>query len=159
MKGDEKVIEYLNQVLKNELTAVNLYFLHSRKLKSWGVHKLAAMEYKESIDEMIHADQLIERLLFYDARVNMLPADDMPVGNDVLTILEGDLELEMQALPVLREAIAHCEKVSDFVSREIFQEILDAEEEHIDFLETQLGLIKSMGLENYIQINSEPAKE
>ena len=158
MKGDKKVIGYLNTVLKNELTAINQYFLHSRMLKDWGVSRLAHVEHGESIDEMKHADKLIERILFLDGLPNLQDLGKLFIGENVKEILSCDLELERQAMPVLREAIAHCEKVSDFVSRELFEDILESEEEHVDFLETQLGMIERVGLPNYIQMQSKPSE-
>lgn len=158
MKGDKKVIGYLNAVLKNELTAINQYFLHSRMLKDWGVSRLAHFEHGESIDEMKHADKLIERVLFLDGLPNLQDLGKLFIGENVKEILSCDLELERQAMPVLREAIAHCEKVSDYVSRELFEDILESEEEHVDFLETQLGMIERVGLPNYIQMQSKPGE-
>jgi bacterioferritin len=158
MKGDKKVIAFLNTVLKNELTAINQYFLHSRMLKDWGVVRLAKYEHGESIDEMKHADKLIERVLFLEGLPNLQDLGKLFIGEDVKEILTCDLELERHALPVLREAIAHCEKVSDYVSRELFEHILTSEEEHVDFLETQLGMIERVGLPNYIQMQSRPTE-
>lgn len=151
MKGDKKVLEYLNQVLKNELTAINQYFLHSRMLNDWGMTELGAKEYEESVDEMKHADQLVQRVLFLEGLPNLQDLDKLLIGENVQEILQNDLKLENDAMPVLREAISHCESVNDYVSRALFVDILEGEEEHVDWLETQLGLIEKMGLENYVQ--------
>jgi bacterioferritin len=156
MRGDAAVIDHLNVVLKNELSAVNQYFLHARMLKHWGVTKLGAHEYDESIEEMKHADMLIERILFLGGMPRLV-LDKLLIGETVQQVLESDLRLEQQAIPRLREAIAHAEHVHDFVSRDLFAAILRAEEEDIDFLETQLELIPRIGIENYIQLQSGPA--
>ena len=155
MKGDKKVIEFLNKALKNELTAINQYFLHSRILADWGVSKLAKYEYKESIEEMEHADWLIKRVLFLGGLPNLQELNKLMIGEDVREILECDLKLENNAIPDLRDAIEHCEKVRDYVSRDLFQKILDNEEEHLDYLETQLDLIKRIGLEHFTHMQSE----
>ncbi|MEM8983411.1 MAG: bacterioferritin [Pseudomonadota bacterium] len=150
MKGDAQVISHLNKILKNELTAINQYFLHSRMLKDWGLNALGDYEYHESIDEMKHADTIIERILFLDGIPNLQDLGRLRIGENVKEILECDLAMEMDAIPDLREAILHAESVRDYVSHEIFKRILESEEEHVDFLETQLGLIDKMGIENYI---------
>ena len=159
MKGDQKVIELLNEALKNELTATNQYWLHYRMLDNWGVDKLAQFERHESIDEMKHADRLAERILFLDGLPNFQALGRLHIGEDVAEILKADLELEMEALGQLRGAIAHCEKVKDYVSRDLFSEILENEEQHIDTLEQQFEMIARMGLQNYVQLQSEPAKD
>ncbi len=159
MKGDPKVIEFLNQALKNELTAVNQYFLHYRMLDNWGVKRLAKFEYGESIDEMKHADKLAERILFLDGLPNFQMLGRLRIGESVEEVLKADLALEEEALPPLREAIVHCEKVRDFVSRDLFAHILENEEEHVDTLETQFEMIRQMGLENYIQLQSSAVGE
>ena len=157
MKGDAKVIEYLNQVLLNELTAVNQYWLHYRMLDNWGVSKLADYERHQSIDEMKHADKVAERILFLEGLPNFQAIGRLRIGESVEEVLKADLALEHDALPVLKQAIVHCEAVRDFVSRDLFASILDSEEEHVDFLETQFEMIARMGLQNYVQLNSEAA--
>jgi bacterioferritin len=151
MKGDPKVLEYLNQVLTNELTAVNQYFLHARMFRNWGLKKLDEYEYHESVDEMKHADKLINRILFLEGLPNLQQLNKLLIGESVPEALKCDLSLETLALPLLREAIAHCESVDDYVTRELFEDILDGEEEHVDWLETQLELIDKVGLQNYLQ--------
>ena len=159
MKGDAKVIEYLNEALKNELTAVNQYWLHYRMLDNWGVSKLAHFERHESIDEMKHADKLAERILFLDGLPNFQLLGRLRIGETVEEILKADLELEYEALRQLKDAIAHCEAVRDYVSRDLFAEILESEEEHVDVLEKQFDMIARMGIENYIQLQSQPPEE
>ncbi len=158
MKGDATVIEFLNKALLNELTAINQYWLHYRMLDNWGVKKLAEYERHESIDEMKHADLLADRILFLDGLPNFQALGRLRVGESVEEILKADLALEMDALPLLRDAIAHCETVRDFVSRDLFQKILKSEEEHVDVIEKQFDMIERMGLENYIQLNSKAAE-
>ena len=150
MKGDAKVIEYLNKALYNELTAINQYFLHAKMLKNWGLKELAEHEYKESIDEMKHADKLSERILFLEGLPNFQALGKLRIGENPRELLACDLALELEALPLLREAIRHCESVNDYVSRKLFADILDSEEEHIDWIETQLSLIDRLGEQNYL---------
>ncbi|KPK56326.1 MAG: bacterioferritin [Gammaproteobacteria bacterium SG8_31] len=151
MKGDDKIIAHLNQVLKNELTAINQYFLHSRMFRDWGLTKLAEHEYAESVDEMKHADQIIERILFLEGLPNVQDIGKVMIGEDVKEALECDLRMEMKAIPDLRAAVADAEQLKDYVSRDLFRSILDAEEEHVDWLETQLALIDKIGVPNYLQ--------
>lgn len=158
MRGDDQVISFLNAALKNELTAINQYWLHYRLLDHWGMARLAEYERHESIDEMKHADKLMERILFLDGLPNLQALGRLRVGENVTELLKADLELEYEALPLLRDAIAHCETVKDYNSRELFESILDSEEEHIDFLEKQLEMIEAMGLQNYVQLQSKPAE-
>ena len=159
MKGDAKVIEYLNEALTNELTATNQYWLHYRMLDHWGITHLAKYERKESIEEMQHADQLAVRILFLDGLPNFQRIGYLSIGDSVPEILAADLALEGEAIPLLRDAIEHCESVRDYVTRDLFRGILDNEEEHVDFIETQVELIEKMGLQNYIQLQSSPADE
>ena len=156
MQGDAKVIDYLNEALKNELTAVNQYWLHYRMLANWGVSKLADYERHESIDEMKHADRLADRILFLGGLPNFQMLGRLRVGETVEEILTADLALEHDALPPLKAGIAHCEAVGDYVSRRLFTDILESEEEHVDWLERQFDLIKLMGIHNYVQSQSEP---
>ena len=158
MKGDEKVIEFLNAALKNELTAINQYWLHYRLLDHWGIARLAEFERHESIDEMKHADLLAERILFLDGLPNFQMLGRLRIGETVEEVLRADLATEGEAIPLLRDAIAHCEAVRDYVSRDLFRRVLDNEEEHVDFLERQFDMIERMGVQNYIQLQSKPAE-
>ncbi|MEM7020917.1 MAG: bacterioferritin [Pseudomonadota bacterium] len=151
MKGDQKVIDYLNQVLTNELTAINQYFLHARMFDNWGLKALGKHEYHESIDEMKHADRLIERILFLEGLPNLQDIGKLMIGENPKEALESDLQVEMDAMPVLRDAIEYCESCRDYISRELFEDILENEEEHVDWLETQLELMKRVTEENYLQ--------
>jgi bacterioferritin len=155
MRGDKKVIDFLNQALKNELTAINQYFLHSRMLRDWGVSKLAKKEHDESIEEMHHADWLIERVLFLGGLPNLQDLGKLHIGENVQEILECDLKLEHIAIPLLRDAIQYCEEVRDYGSRDLFFKILHNEEEHVDYLETQFSLIERIGIERYTLLQSE----
>lgn len=151
MKGDKLVIQHLNKILANELTAINQYFLHSRMYRNWGYKTLAEHEYKESIDEMKHADQLIERILFLDGLPNLQKLNKLMIGETPADVIRCDLKLEEIAIPDLKEAIAHCEKVADYGTRELLEHILESEEEHVDWLETQIGLIAQLGEALYLQ--------
>jgi len=159
VKGDTKVIEYLNEALKNELTAVNQYWLHYRLLDNWGMAKLAHFERHESIDEMKHADKLAERILFLDGLPNFQLLGRLKIGETVEEILHSDLALENEAIPLLKDGIAHCEAVRDYVSRDLLADILENEEDHVDILEKQFDMIERMGIQNYIQLQSKPAEE
>ncbi len=151
MKGNSDIIERLNSILKNELTAINQYFLHSKMCKDWGMDRIAHKEYHESIDEMKHADQLMERVLFLEGLPNLQDLGKLYIGQDIEEVLRCDLRMELEAIPVLREAIGFCEGEQDYISRELLEDILESEEEHVDWLETQLGLLEKMGKQNYIQ--------
>jgi len=159
MKGDAKVIEILNETLKNELTAINQYFLHYRMLEHWGIESLAKAEYEESIDEMKHADRLAARILFLDGLPNFQMLGRLRIGETVEEVLKADLALENDAIPQLREGIAYCEQVRDYGSRDLLQSILEGEEEHVDMLEKQFEMIERMGIQNYIQLQSKAAEE
>ena len=156
LEGDPTTLSFLNKVLKNELTAINQYFLHSRMLADWGLSILAKKEHEESIDEMKHADKLIKRVLFLGGLPNLQDLGKLMIGEDVAEVLKCDLSLEMIGLPDLKLAIAHCETVKDFISRELFTDILESEEEHIDWLQTQMRLIEQMGIQNFVQLQTEP---
>ena len=151
VKGDAKVIELLNKVLYNELTAINQYFLHYRMYKNWGFKELAKHEYEESIDEMKHADRLIDRILFLDGLPNLQKLGKLLIGEVPVEVLACDLKLEQMAVPDLKAGIAHCESVGDYISRELLEDILESEEEHIDWLETQLNLVSQLGEATYLQ--------
>ena len=157
MKGDPKVVEHLNKILGNELIAINQYFLHAKMYKDWGLKELGDHEYHESIDEMKHADVLTERILFLEGIPNLQDLGKLMIGENTKEMLECDLKLEMKAIPDLRDAIEYCESVRDYISRDLCKKILDSEEEHVDWLETQLGLIDKVGLENYLQSQMETA--
>lgn len=159
MKADSKVLEYLNTVLTNELTAINQYFLHARMLDNWGITRLGKHEYDESIEEMRHADWLIKRILFLEGLPNVQRINPILIGQTPEEVLDCDMQMEVKALADLREAIPYCESVRDFITRELFTKILDNEEEHVDFLETQQALIKSLGVQNWLQLNSSPADQ
>ncbi|AWW73858.1 bacterioferritin [Erythrobacter sp. KY5] len=159
MKGDPKVIEYLNKALTNELTAINQYWLHYRVLADWGISKLAEYERKESIEEMQHADRLAERILFLEGLPNFQAIHNLKVGESVEEILKADLALEHEAIPLLRDAAEYAKSVRDYTSETLFEDILANEEEHVDFLETQFDMIERMGLQNYNQLQSAPAGE
>lgn len=151
MKGDTKIIQFLNQALANELTAINQYFLHAKMYKNWGLNKIADYEYHESIDEMKHADKITDRILFLDGLPNLQDIGKLMIGENIQEMLSCDLQLELQAIPLLRDGIAYAESIKDYVTRDLFAEILENEEEHLDWIETQLELIDKVGLQNYTQ--------
>ena len=156
MLGDAEVIGFLNLVLKNELTAINQYFLHSRMLADWGLSELSRKVYEESIDEMKHADTLIKRVLFLGGLPNLQDLGKLMIGENVREVIECDLSLETRSLPDLKMAITHCENIKDYVSRELFVDILESEEDHIDWLQTQIRLIEQMGMQNFVQLQTRP---
>ncbi|WP_306590538.1 bacterioferritin [Geothrix sp. 21YS21S-4] len=151
MQGDATAIQHLNRILRNELTAISQYFLHARMCRNWGLKEMGEHEYRESIDEMKHADKLVERILFLEGLPNLQELNRLRIGQNPKEVLEGDLALEMEAMQDLREAIVHAEGIRDFVTRDLCQDILESEEEHVDWLETQLDLIDRMGLQNFVQ--------
>lgn len=151
MKGDTAIIDFFNRTLRNELTAINQYFLHARMLKNWGYNSFAEHEYHESIDEMKHADALIERILFLEGLPNLQDLGMLRIGQNVPEILQCDLDLELEAIPLLKEAIDACEAKCDYISREVFEKILESEEEHVDWLETRLQLLRELGEQNFLQ--------
>jgi bacterioferritin len=158
MKGSQAIIDALNSVLTKELTAINQYFLHARMLQNWGLEKLGRLEYKASIDEMKHADELIKRILFLEGLPNLQKLDRLRIGQTIQEVMEADLQVEMEAVPFLKTCIQLCEKEHDYVTRDLFLHILTSEEEHVDWLETQLGLLKQVGVQNYVQSQIEMEK-